>query len=296
MRRLRICKATHNYRSVPEFKNNKHHEQVQNRKNTLSTFSGKTVLITGAAGGIGQALAQHFGSLGAKIAVLDRDPSVNDFVGELDRVGVTAAAAIADIGSDSEIRLAFEALREQLGPIAILINNAGAVSANTLQSSNSENWQTDISVNLNGAYSCSRCALEDMVVQKAGAIIHISSVNGLLALGDPAYSAAKAGMISHARALAMEYGRYGIRANVICPGTVRTPIWKDRVAEDPNVIDNLLKWYPLRRIADPIDIAKAAAFLASDDAAAITGAVLPVDCGLTAGNIVMARELTLREF
>ena len=121
-------------------------------------------------------------------------------------------------------------------------------------------------------------------------------MNGVAALGDPAYSAAKAGMISMTRSLALEYGRYGIRVNIVLPGTVRTPIWSERVKKDPNVLATLQRWYPLGRIVEPIDVARTVAFLASDHAAAITGVALPVDCGLSAGNIVMARELTVEDF
>ena len=103
-------------------------------------------------------------------------------------------------------------------------------------------------------------------------------------------------MVNMTQALAMEYGRYGIRANIILPGTVRTPIWEERVARNPEILAQLRKWYPLGRVVEPVDIARAVAFLASDAAAAITGVALPVDCGLTAGNIVMARELTLEDF
>ena len=135
-----------------------------------------------------------------------------------------------------------------------------------------------------------------MKARRSGVIVNIGSVNGLSTYGDPAYSAAKAGMISMTKALAMEYGRFGIRANIICPGTVRTPIWEHRVARNPEILTELGKWYPLGRVVDPIDIARAVGFLASDAAAAITGVVLPVDCGLSAGNIVMTREITLEEF
>jgi NAD(P)-dependent dehydrogenase (short-subunit alcohol dehydrogenase family) len=103
-------------------------------------------------------------------------------------------------------------------------------------------------------------------------------------------------MISMTRSLALEYGRFGIRVNIVLPGTVRTPLWNERAAKDPNVLSTLARWYPLARIVEPIDVARAIGFLASDNAAAITGAVLPVDCGLSAGNIVMARELTLEDF
>ena len=129
-----------------------------------------------------------------------------------------------------------------------------------------------------------------------GAIVNIGSVNALSALGDAAYSAGKAGMISLTKSCALEFGRYNIRVNIVCPGTVRTPIWDERAARDPEVLVRLTRWYPLGRIVEPIEVMRAVAFLASDAASAITGVVLPVDCGLTAGNIVMARELTLEEF
>jgi NAD(P)-dependent dehydrogenase (short-subunit alcohol dehydrogenase family) len=103
-------------------------------------------------------------------------------------------------------------------------------------------------------------------------------------------------MISLTRSIAQEYGRYGIRANIVLPGTVRTPIWRERLAKDPNVLKVLERWYPLGRIVEPEEVARVIAFLASEAASAITGAAIPVDCGLMAGNIVMARELTLEEF
>jgi NAD(P)-dependent dehydrogenase (short-subunit alcohol dehydrogenase family) len=135
-----------------------------------------------------------------------------------------------------------------------------------------------------------------MQQKHSGAIVTISSVNALTTLGNPAYSAAKAALISFSQSLAVEYGRFGIRANVVCPGTVQTPAWKERIEKQPDIFEKLKKWYPLGRIAEPIDIAKAAAFLASDDARMITGSVLTVDAGLMAGNAVMAAELTLEAF
>ena len=138
--------------------------------------------------------------------------------------------------------------------------------------------------------------LPGMQKRGKGSIVTIGSINGLTALGDPAYSAAKAALISMTKAIAMENGRFGIRANIVLPGTVRTPIWNERATKDPSILKNLIRWYPLARIAEPSDIANAVLFLASDQASAITGAELVVDCGLSAGNIVMSRELTLEEF
>jgi NAD(P)-dependent dehydrogenase (short-subunit alcohol dehydrogenase family) len=128
-----------------------------------------------------------------------------------------------------------------------------------------------------------------------GSIVTIGSVNGISGFGDPAYSAAKAGLISLTRSLAMEMGRYNIRANIVLPGTVRTPLWERKAGADATTLERLRKWYPLGRIVEPIDVARATAFLASDAAAAITGTSLVVDCGLTAGNIVMTRELTIQD-
>ena len=135
-----------------------------------------------------------------------------------------------------------------------------------------------------------------MVARRSGAIVNVGSVNALHALGDPAYSAAKAGMIAMTKAIAMEYGRYGVRANIVLPGTVRTPLWEQRAAKDPKVLETLQRWYPLGRIVEPAEVARVIVFLASDAASAVTGTVLPVDCGLSAGNIVMSRELTLEDF
>jgi len=260
------------------------------------TFSGKTIAITGAAGGIGQALCRHFGAAGARIAAFDRKASVNEFVATLLAEDIAAEAAVVDIGDAPAVARAFAALASKLGPIDVLINNAGVSSRPSLARTDPQSWSDDVNANLNGAFNCAHAVLPSMCERRSGAIVNIGSVNGLSALGDPAYSAGKAGMISLTRSLAQEYGQYGVRVNIVLPGTVRTPIWDERAKKDPKVLATLERWYPLRRIVEPTDIARAVGFLASDDATAITGVTLPVDCGLSAGNIVMARELTLEEF
>jgi NAD(P)-dependent dehydrogenase (short-subunit alcohol dehydrogenase family) len=258
-------------------------------------FRGKVVAITGAAGGIGRELCRYFGSEGAKIAALDRVAAVMVFASELHAEGIEAEAATADIDDADAVGAAFASLQAALGPVDVLINNAGVSRNPTLDKTDPEGFADDVNANLNGAYNCCYAVLPGMKAKEAGCIVNIGSVNGLSALGDPAYSAAKAGMISLTRSLAVEFGRYNIRANVVCPGTVRTPIWAERMSRNPKVLDQLTRWYPLGRIVEPIEVMRAVAFLASDSASAITGAVLPVDCGLTAGNIVMTRELTLED-
>lgn len=255
-------------------------------------FAGKTVAITGAAGGIGRQLCRFFGAEGATIAALDRDERVTSLAEDLAREGVPAKAAVVDLSDPPAVVTAFASF----GEVHLLINNAGVSRHNTLRETDPTGWREDIDANLNGAYRCSHAVLPQMVTRRAGSIVSVGSINGLYALGDPAYSAAKAGIIAMTKAIAMEYGRYGIRANCVLPGTVRTPIWDARKARDPEVLKRLERWYPLGRIVEPEEVARVIAFLASDAASAVTGAAIPVDCGLTAGNIVMSRELTLEDF
>ena len=255
-------------------------------------FAGKTVAITGAAGGIGQWLCRFFGQEGATIAALDRNAKVDELADTLGRDGIKVLTAVADIASAEAVKAAFDGF----GDVHLLINNAGVSRYPTLSVTDPAGWDSDMAANLNGAYACAHAVLPQMVARRSGSIVNVGSVNALHALGDPAYSAAKAGMIAMTKAIAMEYGRYGIRANIVLPGTVRTPLWEQRAAKDPKVLETLQRWYPLGRIVDPIEVARVVLFLASDAASAVTGVALPVDCGLTAGNIVMSRELTLEPF
>jgi NAD(P)-dependent dehydrogenase (short-subunit alcohol dehydrogenase family) len=259
-------------------------------------FQKKVVAITGAAGGIGRELCRFFAGQRAAVAALDRSVSVSEFAEELRRTGVRIESAVVDIVDANAVASAFAAFASALGPIDILINNAGATKHPTLERTTPDGFAEEIGINLIGAYNCTYAVLPDMKERRAGAIVNIGSVNGLSALGDAGYSAGKAALISLTRSLAQEFGRYNIRVNIVCPGTVRTPIWDERLAKNPSVLAQLERWYPLGRIVEPIEVMRAVAFLASDAASAITGVVLPVDCGLSTGNIVMARELTVEGF
>ena len=255
------------------------------------SFKGKVDAVTGAAGGIGQSLCRFFGGEGAIIAALDKSPAVQDFVAALKAENITARCFTTDISDPQAVAQAFK----DMGTVDILINNAGFSEHPTLAKTDPSGWSHDINGNLNGAYNCAHAVLPGMMQRGGGNIVAIGSVNGLSGFGDPAYSAAKAGLISLTRSLAMEYGRYNIRANIVLPGTVRTPLWDRKAGKDDTTFERLRKWYPLGRIVEPIDVARTVGFLASDAAAAITGASLVVDCGLTAGNIVMTRELTIQD-
>jgi NAD(P)-dependent dehydrogenase (short-subunit alcohol dehydrogenase family) len=259
------------------------------------TFEDKMVAITGAAGGIGRSLCRYFIDQGAKVAAIDKKATVESLLSDLKATPETFASAVADISEPARVERAFASLTGALGPVDILVNNAGGSAHRTFARTDPAGWQQDIKVNLDSAYYCTQAVIPGMLAKHSGVIINIGSVNGVAALGDPAYSAAKAAMISLTRSLAQEYGPFGVRANIVLPGTVRTPLWEKRAAKDPKVLETLRRWYPLGRIVEPVDIARAVGFLASDAASAITGVALPVDCGLTSGNIVMRGELTLED-
>ena len=259
-------------------------------------FSGRCVVITGAAGGIGQALSRRFAREGAALGLIDRREAVLECAAELTKVGTPSAGAVADIADSHAVGQALSSLRSRLGTVDILINNAGFTYRSRVCDTSPEEWRDHLAGNLDGAYHCSHAVLGDMVERSGGAIIMISSVNGVAALGDPAYSAAKAGLLSLTRSLAQEYGPHGIRVNAVLPGTVRTPAWEQRMQRDSTVLQRLERWYPLGRIVEPDEVAATVAFLASSQASAITGTAVPVDCGLTAGNLVMAREVVVEDF
>ena len=177
-------------------------------------FSGKVVAITGAAGGIGQALCRRFAAEGAAIAALDKSEALNAFMAEDWAKGVKTAHAILDVGDSTGVAEAFAKLTQSLGPVSVLVNNAGFSSHPTFVRTNPDSWQHEVNGNLNSAYYCAHAVLEGMKASSGGAIVAIGSVNGLGALGDPAYSAAKAGMISLTKSIAVEYGRFNIRSNI----------------------------------------------------------------------------------
>jgi NAD(P)-dependent dehydrogenase (short-subunit alcohol dehydrogenase family) len=262
----------------------------------MISLSGKTAFVTGAAGGIGSAMCALFAELGAVVIACDRDEaSLNRLKDGWSGKPDALHPIVADTTDEQVLKAGLDAVVPRAGPPTVLINNAGVAEAETLARMTPARWRHDLDVNLTGAYIVFQAVLPHMLKAGGGVVVNIGSVNGLSYLGHPAYSAAKAGLKSFTQAIATEYGRRHIRANLLCPGTVKTPIWAERIKRYPQVFERLRKWYPLGRVAEPLDIAKVAAFLASDAAAIISGAVLVADGGLLAGNAVMAEELTLEQ-
>ncbi|MBI1296191.1 glucose 1-dehydrogenase [bacterium] len=252
----------------------------------------RVAVVTGGGSGIGQATALRFAREGAKVAVVDlRRSRAEETAALITAFGGEALAVDADVAAAATVEAMAQAVAAQWGQIDILVNNAAISQGDDVRTIDEATWDRNLAVVLKGAFLCTKAVIDGMIARRSGAIVNIASVNGLTGLGEEPYSAAKAGLINLTQNLAIKYGQYGVRANVICPGTVRTPIWAERVAQDPQIFDKLAAWYPLGRVGEAEDIANAALFLASDEASWITGAVLNVDGGLMAGNYGMARGL-----
>lgn len=262
----------------------------------MARYSNTTVIVTGAAHGIGRAIAQCLASEGATVAVLDIDGDGAEETARLLRsAGHDAKAFRADITDFAALDATVAEIETALGPVDLLVNNAAFTDAGNLGAIALEEWHREVEVNLNGTYHCLRSILPRMQARRSGAIVNIASVNGVRYFGNPSYSAAKAGIINLTQSVASEYGRHNIRCNAVLPGSVRTDniTWTIRQKKDPEIFQKLGRWYPLGRVAEPEDIAKAVAFLGSRDASYITGVALPVDGGLLAGMNVMIGEFVL---
>lgn len=246
---------------------------------TVFGLKGKTVLISGAGGGIGRSLVLAFQNAGAIVDGADREASMLDGLGVRHQV-------LFDQADPAGTRAAIKHYIAKAGTPDAVVSNAGFTRAETLDQITSDDvWESEVNINLNGAYAMTDPIVQAMAARGKGALVFISSVNAIAHYGNPAYSAAKAGLVAYAKAIAVERGGQGVRANVICPGSVRTPAWDHRLEADPTLLDGVLPHYPLGRMVLPMEVANAAVFFCSDAASGITGTVLPVDAGLTAGNL-----------
>lgn len=252
----------------------------------------RVAFVTGGGSGIGRAICQLFAQEGAIVIAADLIPERAVETAQLiTNAGGVAMGLEIDVADADKVKLAIGTAIDQYGRIDILVNNAGLSIGDRITDFDEAMWDLNIDVVLKGVYLCSREALPGMIDRQSGVILNIGSVNGLLAIGESAYSAAKAGMVNLTQNMAIHYGDDGVRVNLIAPGTIRTPIWDKRLEADPTAFDQLTPWYPLGRVGLPDDIAKAALFLCSDDASWITGVVLPVDGGISAGNYRLNKDL-----
>jgi meso-butanediol dehydrogenase/(S,S)-butanediol dehydrogenase/diacetyl reductase len=255
-------------------------------------LENRVALITGGGSGIGRAIAELFAREGAKVVAADRYlDRAEETAAMITAAGGKATAADVDVSNGVAVEAMVKQSIDAYGRIDILVNNAGISVGSDILTIDEATWDLNLNVVLKGVFLCSKAVLPGMIERGSGVIINMSSVNGLYGIGEEPYSAAKAGMINLTQNMAVKYGPQGVRVNCICPGSIQTPIWGERVAEDPQIFDKLAKWYPLRRVGQPEDVASAALFLASDESSWITGAILPVDGGLTAGNEYLGSDL-----
>lgn len=243
-------------------------------------IQGKRALITGAATGIGREIARRFAAEGAHVIVVDWDEAGNrETAAQITSAGGSCQALTADVSSEAEVVAAFRSA----GPIDILVNNASSAAGDArLAELSGDNWDKILAVCLKSVFLCSREALKSMVPGNGGSIINLSSVNALVGISLTAYTAAKGGILSLTRLAAAQYAAHGVRVNAICPGTILSESSQLFYQQHPEIDAGLRALYPAGQYGQVGDIAACALFLASDEAAFINGAMLPVDGGLLA--------------
>lgn len=246
-----------------------------------ASFNGKTVLLTGAAGGIGRATAQVLHERGATLLLTDvSEQSLQTLLSELGGSPERAGAHPADLTNPQQIEALFAWASRTYGGVDYLVNNAGIVTAAPLATFPDEDWERVIAINLTAAYRCTQAYARDRIDrQKGGAIVNLASMSYKGMTRQIAYVASKGGVVSMTKASAMELARYGVRANAVAPGMTETTMTAAKDNERDKLRESMLPAIPMRRYGEPREIATSIAFLLSDDASYITGEVLHVAGG-----------------
>jgi NAD(P)-dependent dehydrogenase (short-subunit alcohol dehydrogenase family) len=247
-------------------------------------LEGEIALITGAARGIGAAIAERFAAEGAAVLVVD----VNRVAGEelvhkIRKVGGKASFIAADISQESAVAEMAEQAAQAFGPPSILVNNAGVAVFDTPVNLSIADWRRCMAVDLDGAWLCARALLPAMIEKQHGAIVNVASVHSFQVLrGAFPYGVAKHGIVGLTRALSIEYAANGIRVNAVCPGYIDTPILRDNLVGHPDpegFTQYTTQLHPPKRYGRPEEVASAVLFLASSEAGFVNGASLMVDGG-----------------
>jgi 2-hydroxycyclohexanecarboxyl-CoA dehydrogenase len=245
----------------------------------MGALEGKVAVVTGAAGGIGSAIVAELSDAGAAVGAWDLDGSKAKQVVE----GRDSCTAVdVDITDRSSVEAALRVTEEQLGPVSVLVNNAGIDKIERFLDSDEQTWERIVAVNFLGTMRCCHVVVPGMVDRGRGSVICIASDAGRVgSSGEVVYSGTKGGVIAFAKALAREVAANGVTVNVVCPGPTDTPLLDQVAQASQKLYDGLARAVPMRRIAHPADIAPAVGFLASDGAGYITGQTVSVSGGLT---------------
>lgn len=257
----------------------------------VRSLKGQTALVTGANSGIGRAIATALGSAGANVVVnyVTREDAARETLQEVQHCGARGIAIAADVSSEQQVRDMFERTLGEFGSLDILVNNAGLQKDAPFHEMTTAQWDTVMNVNLRGQFLCTREAVRIFMKQgirkqvscSAGKVICISSVHDVIPwAGHVNYAASKGGVMLMMKSVAQEVAPLGIRVNSICPGAVRTPI-NTEAWSTPGAYNSLMRLIPYKRIGEPLELGRAAVWLASDDSDYITGASLYVDGGMT---------------
>jgi 3-oxoacyl-[acyl-carrier protein] reductase len=247
---------------------------------TSQRLAGKVSIITGAAQGIGLATALKFAREGAQVVVCDvRQAAVDQAVAQCQALGAQAVGKVVDVTQRDMVDAVVKQIKDQWGRIDVLVNNAGITQDARLQKMTIEQFDRVIDVNLRGVFHCAQAVADTMVAQGSGVILNASSVVGIYGnFGQTNYAASKFGVIGFTKTWSRELGPKGVRVNAVAPGFVATPI----LSTIPDkVMHEMIERVPLKRLGQPEDIANVYAFLASDEAAYINGAVIEVSGGMT---------------
>ncbi len=249
-------------------------------------LQGKVSIITGAANGIGQACARLFAQQGAKVVLADiQDAPGQALAQELVAQGHQASFVHCDVGIKADVDALVEQVMQQHGRIDVLVSNAGIFKASPFLEVSESDFDEVLRVNLKGAFLMGQAAARAMKTTGGGAIVHMSSVNGVMAIPEIAsYNVSKGGINQLTRAMALALADDGIRVNAVAPGTIATELARQAVLTSDAARSKILSRTPMKRLGEPEEVARAVAFLASDASSYITGEILTIDGGRTALN------------